>query len=388
MSAVEELIGKIISKNPHLSREAIIERLETEKTRTAGFFSDEILLQMIAASFGVEVAHEAKKPKLLSMSLVPSLGDVTVTGRIVAVFPATEKTGKGKVASLLAADESGIIRIVLWNDKVAFAEPGKLRVGQIARFHHGYTKEDRYGKVELHIGERGEVEVEPSDVKPEDYPTVEKFSTKIGKISSSLKNKRIHIIGKVEDAYPPSTFKREDSSVGKVMRFIVADETGRIPVVVWNEKADEIEGLIKRSVKVQIVNCKVKKALDEGLEVHIDSSTYTSIIKPSEETLKINCLKEGLLKVNVEGKVATKPINREVKTSRGEKVKLTVFEIEDETGRIWVSAWRENAEKTANLNAGDKISIKNAYVKKGFADQLEISTRNATIIELHKTAEP
>jgi len=32
------------------------------------------------------------------------------------------------------------------------------------------------------------------------------------------------------------------------------------------------------------------------------------------------------------------------------------------------------------LRIGDKIIIKNAYVKKGFGDQLELSTRNTTAI--------
>jgi hypothetical protein len=32
------------------------------------------------------------------------------------------------------------------------------------------------------------------------------------------------------------------------------------------------------------------------------------------------------------------------------------------------------------LKVGDRIVIKNAYVKRGFGDQLELSTRNATSI--------
>ncbi len=33
-----------------------------------------------------------------------------------------------------------------------------------------------------------------------------------------------------------------------------------------------------------------------------------------------------------------------------------------------------------NLKVGDKVIIKNAYVKKGFGDQPELSTRNTTSI--------
>jgi replication factor A1 len=384
MVTVEEIIRKMLSKHPELSRDDVMKRLESEKRKTRGYISDEILLQMIAAGLGVEISSEAAKPMLLIGSLVPGLNDVTIVGRVVAVFPAkvSEKSKGARVASLLIADKSGILRVVLWNDKVAFAEPSKIKVGQIVRFHHGYTKEDRWGKVELHMGEKGEVEVNPQNVEVKDYPTIAEFSTKIGEITSAYKNKRIHLLGKVEDVVQPSTFKRQDSSPGKVMRFTLADETGKIPVVVWNDKVDEVEDFLRREAKLQIVNAKVKKAMNEGLEVHVESGTYIDLYGPSEEFMKIGDLREGLRNVSVEGKVAVNPILREVKTSKGELVKLAVFEIEDETGKIWVSAWRENAETAARLKIGDKIAIKNAYVKKGFGDQPEISTRSITDIEL------
>ncbi|MEM2937016.1 MAG: OB-fold nucleic acid binding domain-containing protein [Candidatus Bathyarchaeia archaeon] len=384
MATVEEIFRKILSKHPELSREELMKRLESEKKKTGGYISDEILLQMIAADFGVKISSEATTPRLLIGNLVPGLSDVTLVGRVFAVFPAkvSEKSKRVKVASLLIADKNGTLRVVLWNDKVAFAEPSKIKVGQIVRFHHGYTKEGRWGKVELHIGEKGEIEINPQDVEDEDYPTIAALSTKIGTITSACKNKRIHILGKVEDVFSSSTFERQDSSLGKVMRFILADETGKIPVVVWNDKVDEVEGFIKRGVRLQIANAKIKKALSEGLEAHVDSKTYVGIYNLSEGFMKIGDLREGLRNVSVEGRVRVSPLLREVKTSKGEVVKLTVFEIEDETGRVWVSAWRKNAEKTANLKVGDKIAVKNAYVKKGFGDQLEISTRNTTVIEI------
>jgi len=382
MATVEEIIRKILSKHPELSRDDVMKRLESEKRKTGGYISDEILLQMIAAGLGVEITSEAAKPKLLIGRLVPGLSDVTVAGRVIAVFPAKvyEKSKGVRVASLLIADKSGILRVVLWNDKVAFADPSKIRVGQMMRFSHGYTREDRFGKVELHIGEKGEVEVNPPNVEAKDYPTITGFLTKIGEITSTYKNKRINILGKVENVVQPSTFERQDSSLGKVMRFTLADETGKITVVVWNDKVDEVKGFIRREAKLQIVNAKVKKALNEGLEVHVESGTYINLYPLSEEFMKISDLREGLRNISVEGKVAVTPILREVKTSRGELVKLAVFEIEDETGKIWVSAWRENAEVAAKLKTGDKITLKNVYVKKGFGEKIEISTKKTTIL--------
>jgi replication factor A1 len=384
--STEKIIEYILSKCQGISREELFEKLESAKRKTAGFISDESLLRMIAAELGVETPQDDISISTLSInSLVPNLNDVTITGRVVAVFPPrTFKTGKGgKIASLMVVDKSGILRVVLWNDKTAFVEYGSVRVGQVIRFSHGYTTENRSGRVELHIGDRGQVEINPQDVDVEDYPGISQFATKIGKITQAYKNKRVNIIGTVKEVFPSTTFQRHDSTQGKVMRFTLADETCAIQVVVWNERVDELEKSLKKGMHLQMVNAKVKKAMVEGLELHVDAETYVETLPSTEQFLKISDLREGLNHVNVKGEVATKPMLRNVKASEGELVKLAVFELKDETGKIWVSTWRKNAETANNLKIGDKITIKNAYVKRGFGDQLEISTKGTTSIEKH-----
>jgi len=385
--ATEKIIEQILSRRPEISRENILERLKKKKRKTGGLITDEILLRTIASEFGVEIPSEASVPALSLGDLVAGLNDVTVVGRVVAVFPSKTFEGNrsGKVASLLIADKNSILRIVLWNDKANFTDSGKVKVGQIIRFSHGYTRQDYSGKVELHLGDRSEIRIDPRDVKTADYPTISRFVTKIAEVTPAYKNKRVNIVGMVEEVFPASTFERKDSSLGKVVRFVLADETGETSVVVWNEKVDEIEKVLKKGVKLQVVNAKVRKAMSGGLEIHVNAETYVEKLEPAEELLKIADLKEGLNHVNVEGEVATKPMLRDVKTSEGRLVKLAVFELKDETGRMWVSAWRRHADSVKRLKVGDKAIIKNAYVKRGFGDQPEISTRNTTIINIvHK----
>ncbi|MGQ9531106.1 MAG: OB-fold nucleic acid binding domain-containing protein [Candidatus Bathycorpusculaceae bacterium] len=381
---IEKIIEQILSKHPEISREELLDRLEREREKTAGFISDESLLRMIATEFGIEIPREDfLTPALLIHDLVPGLNNVTVVGRVVAVFPSkTFKTDEnGKIASLLVTDKSGLLRVVLWNDKSSLIDSGGLKVGQIIRFSHGYTRENRDGKVELHIGDKSEVQINPSDVDVKEYPDISKFAIRIKEINKAYVNKTLNLIGIIKEVFPVTTFQRRNSSHGKVMRLILSDGTGELPLVVWNEKVDELEKRLEKNIKLQIVNAKLKKAANDSLEAHVDKGTHIEIIMPSTEFLKIADLREGLDHINVEGEIATKPMLRNVKASKGELVKLAVFELKDETGKIWVSAWRKNAEKAANLKIGDKITIKNAYIKRGFGDQLEISTRSTTSIE-------
>lgn len=382
----EELIQQILLKKPEISRENIIAKLEMLKKKTGGFISDESLLRMIAAEFDVKIPqNEISTPKLSIKNLIPSLNNVEVAGRVIAIFPSRVFKGnkEGKVASLLIADKSGLLRAVFWNDKTKILDSGEIKTGQVIRFLRGYTREDSKGTVELHIGDKSEVQINPLDLNERDFPSVNHFIVKICQIDKIKKT--VNVQGFVKEVFAASTFERQDLSSGKVMRFILADDTGEVAVVVWNEKVDEIEKLLKNNMWLRILNAKVKKATDGKLEIHINNETYVEATTPLEEFSKIANLKEGTHNVNVKAKVVSKPILRKVKTSTGENVRLAVFEVEDETGRIWVSAWRKHVDSVKNLSVGSEILLKNVYIKKGFGEKLEISTKNTTTITILQT---
>jgi ssDNA-binding replication factor A large subunit len=381
----EEIIQQILSKHPEVSRDQILENLETEKNKTGCLIADETLLRLIAARYGVEILQNKVYRELSLSHLVPGLNDVTVTGRAVAIYPPRTFEGErsGKFANLLIADEYATLRVVLWNDKVDLIESGELKAGQVIRFSHGYTREDRKGKAELHLGIKSQIEIEPKNVKADEYPSIGKFATKINAITKTHKN--IHITGTVKEVFPVSTFTRQDQSKGTVMRFTLADETDEVPVVVWNEKAEELEKTLKINAQLQLVNAKVKASSSGEFEVHVDSSTYVNISAPTMQLTKIAGLNENLTSVNVEGEVATAPALKEVTTFKGEAVKLAVFELKDDTGIVRVSAWRKQAEIASSLKVGDRILVENAQVKKGFVDKIELSTRNATSITVRET---
>ncbi len=379
----EDIIEQIISMHPLISEAQILARLEKERQKTGGFISDETLLRMIAAEFGCAPSQgKAEMPSLMIKDLVPGLNDAIVIGRVLAIFPPREfdAVKKGKLASMLIADRSDLLRIVLWNDKTDLVEKGGIQVGQVVRFCHGYTREDPSGKLELHLGEKSEVDANPQGVKERDYPNICRFSTKIRDVTPRHRNKRVIVAGTVQRVFPASTFSRKDSTQGKVLRFMLNDGTGELPVVVWNEKADELEKSLNVGDRMQVVNGKLRKGLGENHEINIDALSHVGPLVDVLGTENIADLKDGMKQVSVEGEVATIPILRNVKTAKEEVLKVANFEIKDETGRIWVSAWRQHAETACIFKPGDRVLIENAYVKMSFADRLEISTRNNTSI--------
>jgi ssDNA-binding replication factor A large subunit len=275
---VEEIIQQILSEHSEVSREQVLEALQVEKNRTGGLIADETLLRLIAARYGVEILQKRVDRRLSISHLVAGLNDVTLAGRVVVVYPPRTFNGErsGKVANLMIADKDAMLHVVLWNDKVDLVESGELKTGQVIRFFHGYTREDRSGKVELHLGGKSQIEIEPQNINANEFPSIDKFATKINEITKMSGN--LHLYGTIKEVFPASSFTRSDMSTGTVMRLILADETSVIPVVFWNEKAEEYEKTAKVNAKLQLVNAKVKENANSGeLEVHVNSYTHVEV---------------------------------------------------------------------------------------------------------------
>lgn len=270
----QPLIDEILAKNPELTQAQLMERLEVERARTAGLFADETLLRLIAAKLGTVVQQNSFQTTgtLSSAKLFAGLYDVTIHGRLVAVFPVKTFQGElnsGKFATLMLGDNDGLLRVVLWNEKADLIEKGELKAGQAVRLLHGYTKNDRSGKPELHMSSKSLIELQP-EAKTDDYPPIEKFASKIAQLNGGSGN--VHIVGTVKAVYGKNGFRKSDETDGVVMRLAFRDDSGEAVVVVWNEKVAEVERALRDSPRLLLVNARVKEA-QGGFEVHVDSNT-------------------------------------------------------------------------------------------------------------------
>jgi replication factor A1 len=276
----QTLIDEIKAKNPQTSEAQILEQLNAEREKCGGLLGDETLLRLIAAKLGVEVQQTttfSSNGVISSGRLFSGLYDVTVAGRLVAVFPAKTFQGpekSGKFATLMLGDTDGLLRVVLWNDKAELVEKGELKAGQAVRFLHGYTRYDRYGKTELHLGDKSLIELQPQE-KSQHYPPIEKFTAKIATLNPNSGS--VHICGTVKAVLGKSGFTRSDDSDGVVLRLALRDDSGEVVVVVWNEKVDELEKLLRESAKLLLVNARTKEAKNGAVEVHVDSNTFVNV---------------------------------------------------------------------------------------------------------------
>ena len=277
--STQEIIQEILRQNPLLSQQQIQAKLDSERARTNGLLGDETLLRLIAAKNGATVQqnHFTNSGVMPTNRLLPGLHDVTVAGRLIAVsqpktFQGAEKSGKFATVTLL--DEGGLLRVVLWDERVELIEKEELRPNQIVRLLHGYTKQDRYGKTELHLGKKSQIEIEPPEKKTH-YPPIERFASKISSLNAASCN--VLVLVTVKAVLGKNTFSRPDGGDGTIMKLTVADESGQITVVVWNEKTLELQN-VKTDTKLQLVNVRVKDAQNGGVEIHVDSDTSIIVL--------------------------------------------------------------------------------------------------------------
>lgn len=277
----QDLIAEIQRQNPQISEEQIQQRLEAERTKCGSLLRDETLLRLIAAKLGVQVQQNSihNSGVMSTNRLMAGLHDVTVAGRLVAVFPVKTYQGEqksGRFATVMIADGEGILRVMLWDERVELIEKGELKANQVVRLLHGYTKEDRYGKTELHMGKKSQIEIEPEE-KCAAYPAIERFTAKIGTLDKMSGN--VHVLGTVKALFGKKSFGRENASEGFVLRLILADDSGQVTVVAWNEKATQLDSL-KENERLMLVNARVKEAQNGALEIHVDSNTAINVLKP------------------------------------------------------------------------------------------------------------
>jgi replication factor A1 len=87
--------------------------------------------------------------------------------------------------------------------------------------------------------------------------------------------------------------------------------------------------------------------------------------------LKINELRDGSRRVDIEANVIQKSETREVRSKfTNETFRVADATIEDETGTITLTLWNEQTEQ---VNVGDRVRIENGYIK-SFRGELQLNS--------------
>lgn len=149
----DQIIESLVASG--LSREQALGKISAKKAELSGIVSDEGAAYIVAKELGLPV--ELHKRLKLS-SLQPGLQSVEVVAKLASVGDVREfktERAEGRVCNLVLFDETGTIRLSLWNDEIDVV--GDVAVGDSVRVV-GFVKDGFQGRPELRLGRRGTLE--------------------------------------------------------------------------------------------------------------------------------------------------------------------------------------------------------------------------------------
>jgi replication factor A1 len=342
-----------------ISREEFVERVNQKVEDMSGLCDDKTAAMLVAHELGVDTIVQIGQ-------IDGQTRAVAFVGKLSRISPTREFSRNGDVghvANLVVSDETGSIRIVLWNDLATHVE--ELQIGQTLKIA-GVVKEGPYG---LEVNAR-EIEVDESVPKTEVSSSKDKET--IAGLMVGLN--AVEISGVILDVGSVRTFSKRDGSVGKVSNITIGDETGKVRVTLWDEMAEKAVDFVAGDV-VDITNGYTRERYGR-LEVHVGSRG--SLLKGArsiefvEHIIPISAVKADV-PCTVEGVIENVGSLREFTRNNGSAGQVRNIVLKDNTGEIRVALWGDKALVITEEDMNSGVTLRDCTPKNGFDNQLELS---------------
>jgi len=232
-----------------------------------GYSGLEVAIDKVEPDPDAEVDVEAVEEYRVE-DLTMGASDVDLLGVILDVDTVRtfdrDDGSEGKVSNLTVGDETGRVRVTMWDDTADRVE--ELEADQTVEIVDGYVRE-RDGDLELHVGSRGAIEVVDADVEyvPE---TTDIADLELEDVAD--------IAGGVIETSEKRTFDRDDGSQGQVRNVRIKDETGEIRVALWGDKADRDIDLADR---VAFTDVEIQDGWQDDLEASAGWRSSVSVLE-------------------------------------------------------------------------------------------------------------
>lgn len=196
MQSYDVLIEKI-AKSAGLEKSEIERRVEAKKAKLSGLISREGAAQIVAAELNINFENETFK----IAELMAGMKKVNTLGKIINLFPVREfnkNNRSGKVVNFVIADETGSIRVVLWDtNHISLIESGEIKLDDVVEIKNATTREN-----EIHLS--GFSEIKKSSEKIENVKRDRVFSEKT--IIEVQEGQNVRVRGIVVQFFPPRFF--------------------------------------------------------------------------------------------------------------------------------------------------------------------------------------
>jgi replication factor A1 len=369
MGAIEEIYADL---DADVSEEEFREAVE-EKVEQMGGLADEETAAML-------IAHELDGGEVETIADIEAgLEEVKFLGKVTGVgeLRTFERDGDddGHVLNLDVADESGGVRVALW-DEDAIGADEEIEAGDVLRIK-GRPK-DGYNGIEV-SADRIEADEEAEiDVDLDGRTTAD---------SLTMGQSDVNLRGIVLATDSVRTFDRDDGSEGRVSNLTLGDETGQVRVTLWDEQADAAEEL-DVGQSIEIVDGYVRER-DGALELHVGERSGIDELEEAvdfdPDATDIAAVEIGET-VDIAGVVRSADPKRTFDRDDGSEGQVRNVRIQDTSDDIRVALWGEKAD--IDLGPGDEVFCADVEIQEGWQDDLEASAGWSSTVAVVDGAEP
>lgn len=221
------------------------------------------------------------------------LNDIDVLGRVLSIGQIREfqrRNGQtGIVGSLFLMDESGSIRVTLWDDTTTLLS--QMSVNDILLIEGANTREGVGGRPELNVGSLGELTVNPSGVHGDRLPKALTGAVNIGDLKVGMQN--VVVEGRlIEDPIIRNITTRDGEDL-RVASLRISDSTGDIDVSLWRDLVDKIVATNK-GASIKITNAYIKPGFYGDLEISSGTGTVVEILESASASTDLQSLIDDL----------------------------------------------------------------------------------------------
>ncbi len=261
----EELVLKISEKSG-LSREQVEAKIKEKMSQLSNLISREGAAHIVANEFNVKI-FSPEGPKKIS-EIYDGMRNININVKVLRIYGVREFTvsaRSGKVANLLVGDETGVVRLVLWNEHAELAST--LKEGDILSLTNIMVKENQ-GRKEIHANANANIKVNPLGVAIEvsnEYKsqggTVRKRISEISKDDSF-----VDVVATVVQVFEPRFFevcpecgkriKEENGEFKCPVHGKVAPDYSYVMNIFLDDGSDTIRCVLFRDAANQFLNMK------------------------------------------------------------------------------------------------------------------------------------
>jgi ssDNA-binding replication factor A large subunit len=269
MSENYDLLIDRIASSAALDRNEVIRRVEARRAKLSGLISKEGAAQIIAAEMGVKFDNV----QLKISELMGGMKKVNIFGKVINIFPirSFDKNGRsGKVANLIVADETGNVRVVLWDtNHIDLIEKGEIKQGDVVEVVNASAREG-----EIHLS--GFSDLKKSAVIINEVKTERSFTEKA--IVELQEGNGVSVRGVVVQVFTPRFFnvcpecgkkvnmEADGFSCGEhgrvspkeksLLNFVIDDGTETLRVVLFSDQLEKLISIDKLKDGLAFVDFK------------------------------------------------------------------------------------------------------------------------------------